>query len=156
MLYDQFLERFDKFNKIVKLIDTALHGRCEVRTLKGNDDDIMKVKFWYNPSSNEDDNCMLTLMLEENCIRCWYDHITDTNSERVKNFFLSRCVKLTDLWNSKHIEIDYDNFEEKIKEATNSINYLIDLWEEGNNIREKMQKQLDIALSKYIFELNKD
>jgi hypothetical protein len=95
-------------------------------------------------------------MFEKDCIRCWYDYITDTNPEHVKNFFLDWQVKLCDLWDSKQIKIDYDNFEEKIGEVTNSINYLLDLWEEGNKIREKMQKQLDIALSKYIFEPNKD
>ena len=151
MLYENFLERFNNFNKIIQLIDKKIGGRCKLET-KPMSDYEMRVKFQYKPSEWEDDNCIITLAIAKDGIKCWYDLLRSVDNIALINFFMNFRCALTDLWCTNNILFDdFKIDEEKIDLVTKEVNKLLDLWETGMKIREKMQKQMEINISKFTF-----
>lgn len=151
MLYENFFEHFDNFNKIIQLIDKKIGGRCRLVTRPTSDYE-MRVKFQYKPSEWEDDNCIITLAIVDDGIKCWYDLVAQTDGNALIKFFMESNCALSDLWCTNNIL--FDNFkidEEKIDLITKEVNRLLDLWETGAKIREKMKKQLEINISKFAF-----
>ena len=151
MLYENFFERFNNFNKIIQLIDKKIGGRCKLETRPTSDYE-MRVKFQYKPSEWENDNCIITLAIANDGIKCWYDLVAPTDSNDLIKFFMKYNCTLSDLWCKNNILFDaFKIDEEKIDLVTKEVNKLLDLWETGAKIREKMQKQIEINISKFAF-----
>ena len=153
ILYDQFLERFEKLNKIVQLINEKINGRCYIETKRAtNTDAVIRIDFWYKPGYGHKDNAIIAITDVEEGFKCWCNCIKSINKSDIINQFMNRDVDIDDICDTKIIVFNKFKVDEnKIDTIANSINDLIDLYEAGTKIREKTQKQLEIVADKFFF-----
>ena len=154
-LYDQFLERFEKLNKIIQLINEKINGRCYIETKRATlSDALIRIDFWYKTGHDHNDIVIISIMDIEEGFKCWYNCIKDIHKTDIIEQFMNSNVDIDDICDTKTIVFNkFKVNEKKIDAIANSINYLIDLYEAGMKIREKTQKQLEIVADKFFFTM---
>lgn len=145
LAFDEGIEIFDKLKKLVYVLDERTHGRMQIEIANGNDY-VFRIKFYYNPKTDEDRSNMLTIANDENQISIWYNYLNDID---LASYFLSRATpSLSGLWSTKTIKCSF-NADIDINTIIESTNAILDVYETGMKIREKAKKQLEINFEKF-------
>lgn len=146
LAFDEGIEIFDKLKKLVYVLDERTHSRMQIEIANGNDY-VFRIKFYYNPKTDEDRNNMLTIANDEKKISIWFNYLNDFDD--LAGYFLGRGnPSLSGLWSTRRLDVPFDA-DIDVDTIVVYTNAILDVYETGMKIREKAKKQLEINFEKF-------